>query len=478
VYAWFVTYGTFTTWDKSTRYYAHLADAFNKGQLYVDIEPNADLVSAPDPYSSVSRPRFDDEIWDMSLYKGKLYIYWGPVPALLMTPFQARSEKLLLDLYPVYFFLSGLFIVNSLILWKLRRWFYRDVPLWNFLASLFLIGFILPILWSLNIPEVYEAAIGAGQFFLMGGILFSLLSIHGNREWYLFLAGLFWACSVGSRAINVFSVLYLFVVMVVWIFKKYSGSLPHWKKSIFPITLLTAPLVLGALLLGWYNWARFDSPFEFGLRYQITIYNLNRDLPLAFQPDYFPLNVRAYIWQPFETISRFPFLEPVNLSALLNDQNIAQPKLYAAGPVTGFLFHAPFLLLAFLPFLRSRHTPRDNSTETWHNKKYLLLLLSGSFLINFLTIFLYYYGQMRFLVDMISQITLLAIFGYWELMQVHRNSRTTQTRILISLANTLLVVTLLCSVLLSFSSETHRFEKFNPVLMEKLNSIFLIQPDP
>jgi hypothetical protein len=31
-----------------------------------------------------------------------------------------------------------------------------------------------------------------------------------------------------------------------------------------------APLVFGAIALGWYNWARFDSPFEFGMRYQLT----------------------------------------------------------------------------------------------------------------------------------------------------------------------------------------------------------------
>lgn len=473
VYAWFITYGTFTTWQKSTRYYAHLADAFSKGQLNVDIAPNIELVEARDPYDSESRPHFDDEIWDMSLYKGKLYIYWGPVPALLLLPFQARSSTLFLDMYLVYGFLCGLFVINSLLIWKLWRRLFSDVPLWNVLTCMFLVAFLLPILWSLNVPDVYEAAIGAGQFFLMGGIYFALLAMDTDKKRYLFFAGLFWACSVGSRAINVFSVAYLFVLMGVWVFKSRSGSLLHWKKSLPSVMYLAVPLVFGAILIGSYNWARFDSPFEFGLRYQITIYNLNRDAHLSFRPEYFPLNLYAYGLQPFKVISTFPFLRPVHFSALLDSLKIAQPKLYAAGPMVGSLFSTPFLFLSFLPFLsRNRPAGKPDPADVQQLKKSFLLLVGGSLLINSMFILLYYYGQMRFLVDFISQAALLAIIGYWELVQRSRAAVTKRTKAFVHLANALLVITLVFSFLLSFSSETQRFEKFNPALIEKINSIF------
>jgi hypothetical protein len=468
VYAWFITYGNFATWQNSTRYYGHLADAFTKGQLFVDIKPNEELLAARDPYDSEDRPHFDDEIWDMSLYKEKLYIYWGPVPALLLTPFQAFSSKPLHDIYLVYVFFCGLFMVNSLFILQLWRQFFADVPLRHVLAAMALIAFILPILWSLNVPEVYEAAIGAGQFFLIGGIYFSFWAMTTGKKGYLFLAGLFWACSAGSRAINVFSLGYLCVVMVLWIFKERSGSLSYWKKSLPSLVLLAAPLAIGAILLGLYNWARFDSPFEFGLRYQITIYNLNRDMHLTFQPDYFPFNLYAYFLQPFDVVSKFPFIQPVKFSEMLSNLKIIEPKLYAAGPMTGILFSTPFLFLAFVNFFS---TPREP------NRRYVLLLLAGSLLVNSLVVLFYFYGQMRFLVDFVSPFALLAILGYWELVRRSSRSASKRTKRFVLLVNTLLVMSLIFSFLLSFSSEANRMEKSNPALMEKINSFFMSQPN-
>ncbi len=469
IYAFFITFGNFTTWKASTRYYTQLADAFGKGQLYVDVEPGAALLAAEDPYSSEGRPAFNEEVWDLSLYKGKLYLYWGPVPALLLIPIQLALHTNLADIYLVYFFLCGLLIINSLILLKLRQLFFPDIPAWNAGISILLIGLILPILWSLNIPDVYEAAIGGGQFFLIGGIYFIILAFEKNiKKRFLFLAGFFWACSVGSRAINVLPILFLTALTLFGIWKKQTTPI-NWNHAIRLAAALLTPLALGAILIGWYNWARFDSPLEFGLRYQITIYNLNRDMPLTFQPDYFPLNIRAYILQPFEFISRFPFIQPVGFSNLLKSLNITAPKLYASGRVTGILFYAPILLLAFLPFFSNKKT--ENLTQnSFGFQKFIIYLLSGSFLISFTSILFYFYGQMRFMVDLISQLTLLAIIGYW---MVIRNTKS--SKLYLQLANMLITASIIISILLAFTSESGRMEKLNPALMEKINSFFTLQ---
>lgn len=62
IYAWFITFGNFTTWKNTTRYYTQLAGAFGKSQLYIDLEPGNALLEAEDPYSPTSRPPFDDEV--------------------------------------------------------------------------------------------------------------------------------------------------------------------------------------------------------------------------------------------------------------------------------------------------------------------------------------------------------------------------------------------------------------------------------
>jgi hypothetical protein len=469
VYAWFITFGTFTTWGKTTKYYTQLASAFAQGQLHIDAHPGEALLASEDPYSSDARAPFDDEIWDMSLYNEKLYLYWGPIPALIIIPIQVFSSVIITDIYLVYFFLCGLLIFNSLIILKLWQLFFTEIPARAVVVSIFLIGCILPILWSLNIPDVYEAAIGAGQFFLIGGLYFTILAFeNGVKKRYLFLSGLFLACSVGSRAINVFPILFLTVLTLFRLWKNQPKP-THWKQLIPSAVALLTPLAFGAILIGWYNWARFDNPLEFGLRYQITIYNLNRDLHLVFQAGYFPFNAYAYLFQPFEFIARFPFIQPIKTSDLMQTLGIATPHLFSGGRVTGILFHAPFLFFAALPFL-SRKAYKQNPTSHSQLLSFILHALSGSFLISFATILFYFYGQMRFLVDLISQVTLLAVIGYWLVIQ---NSKISKAYL--HLANLLIAITLIASLLLSFSSETNRMEKLNPALMEKINSFFFTQ---
>ena len=473
IYAWFITFGNFTTWNHSTQYYTQLADAFGKGQLYVDRLPGQAMLEAQDPYSPITRPSFSDEIWDLSLYKEKLYLYWGPVPAILITPIQLLVDKKIADIFIVYFFSAGLLIFNSLIILKLRRIHFPNIAIWNAIVCIPLIGLILPILWSVNIPDVYEAAIGAGQFFLIGGVYFILSAFENDSstdKWKLFWAGFFWACSVGSRAINTFSVIFFAAFVVFWIVKDLPRPI-NWLKIPHLIAPLFIPLMIGAIAIGWYNWARFDSPLEFGLRYQITIFNLNKQMGLVFQPDYFLPNLYGYIFQPFEFRARFPFIQPIDGSGILNRLNIAPPYLYAAGRVTGLLFCAPFLLLSLVHLFSDHKHKLPDRTKSYSFPIYLLL---GSFLIGFLTILFYFFGQMRFLVDIISQITLLAVMGYWKLILRGQRSISKAAKYFVGLSNLLIVLSICISFLLAFSSETNRMEKLNPGLIEKINNVLTL----
>jgi hypothetical protein len=345
-----------------------------------------------------------------------------------------------------------------------------------------LIGFVAPIPWSLNIPQVYEAAIGAGQFFLMGGAYFALLgldtaadkttaklssspaaysTINFDKK-YLFFAGLFWACSVGSRAINALSVIFFAALVLFWIVKAdltdfvTQNSNRFWRRNKFRVTAyvkkflpLLIPLMAGAMLIGWYNWARFDSPFEFGLRYQITLFNLKQHTAWVFRPDYFPLNFYNYILQPFDFVSGFPFIRPrINT-------DFPATYFYAAGPVTGLLFSVPFLVFVTGLFCAKKKE---------HPQPYyfFIALLAGSFIINLLTLLFYFFSQTRFLVDLISQITLLSILGYWQLL-----SNKKPARVFIIAGNLLIIASVCAGLLLAFTSETQRMETLNPQLIEK-----------
>jgi len=472
IYIWLVTYGNFTTWDRTTHYYTQLANAFSKGQLYVDLKPGTALAEAPDPYHPTDRPAFDDEVWDMSLYKGKLFLYWGPVPALLITPIQMIFEKKITDNYLTFFFFSGLLIFNSLTVIRLRKILFPALPVRVMLISIILIGLICPILWSLSTPNVYEAAIGAGQFFLLGGLYFIISSIEnkkGIRKRNLFLAGVCWACAVGSRAINVFSVTFLLVLVTFWMAKK--APKPFSIAAYFQtISALYIPIIIGAILIGAYNWGRFDSPFEFGLRYQITIFNLNKDMGLVFHPEYFRLNLYTYLFTPFQIIPQFPFIQPIIVSNMFLDQGIITPHLYGAGRVTGLLFCAPFLFLSLAyVFLKNTGPKIRGFIKEPQPYSFVILLFAGSFSINFSYVLFYFFGQTRFLVDIISQLTLLSILGYWQIFLLESKRRLVHSRLIIHSINFLIAFTICTGFLLSLTGEANRMRALNPLFFDKIN---------
>jgi hypothetical protein len=473
VYIWFISYGNWTTWNHTTSYYDQLASALTHGKLNIEINPGAALLAAPDPYNPAVRPAFNSEIWDMSIYKGKVYFYWGPVPALLIVPIKLLFGRKIPDNYLVFAFFSGLLVFNSLILLTLRDRFFKKLSYGYVYTGILLAGLVLPILWSVNSPRVYEAAIGASQFFMVGGIFF-VLSVFKQPEKIdrgkLFLAGLFWACSVGSRALNVLSILFLVALVVFWILKN-SPRQTVWAKSIPEITALMIPLIAGALLLAGYNWARFDSPLEFGFRYQITILDLNKKSNLMFLPDYFLLNLYTYVFQPFEVISKFPFIRPNAIVDSTNPFPIAFPEIYFAGRMVGLLCCAPFLLLS-LVHLHPKFglSQEKNDSGISFSNNFVVSLLAGSFLIGFLGLIFFFFSQMRYIVDIISQIMLLGILGYWKIISAWQTSRSTRSRILLWVAHLFIVSTICISLLLAVSSDYDRLKNFNPVLYEKISN--------
>jgi hypothetical protein len=470
IYGWFITYGTFTKWDHTSNYYSQLADAFNNRQLYLDVKPSKAILATPDPYNPENRPR-QEEIWDMSLYKGRIYLYWGPLPALLIAPVQRLSSVKILDIYTDFFFYAGLLIVNSMILLKLRKDFFPNITIWNVFVCIALIGLIAPVLWALIPTTIYGTAIGAGHFFLMGGIYFILTafdqepSVNSKR---LFLAGLFWICSIGSRALNTPSIMFLAILAAIWI-ARITPRPFHWTKYLQTITPLFIPLVFGAIATGWYNWARFDSPFEFGLRYQITFFNLNRDLGLTIQPDYFLPNLYVYLLQPFRLITNFPFATPIYTPELLARHNMVFPKMFFAGRMTGLLYCSPFLLVGLVHFFIKKPIVTEEKAGRLNLiYDFVLYSLVGSFLMGFLGLMFFFFGQMRYLVDVISQAAILAILGYWRLISVRQNMNSILSKLVVTISNFLLVLTICIGLLLAITSETSRMAKLNPVLLDKI----------
>ena len=491
-YLYFSSIGTWTDLPPSTDYYDRLASAFRAGHLYVSERPGPALLALANPYDPDARAGFDaastkdlDSIWDLSLYKGKVYLYWGPAPALLLDVLKAVYPGAVGDNILTFGFLSGSFLFQSLLLIRVWRRFMRAVPAWMVVAGILLVGFIHPTSWLLFEPRIYEAAIAAGQFFLMAGIYlaYSAFDRQVASRLRLALAAIAWVCAVGSRATLAVAVPFLALMVLVWLFRKVHGSW-DFGGSLVPAVAFGIPLLAGALLLAWYNLARFGSIFEFGFRYAITMLDQNRYHAVLFSPIYIRPNAFMYFLNAPALDAAFPFVKPIWNGDYVAAFNASVHGIYNVERIVGLIYVAPFLLFSLLaPGLiiasSGSRKPEPPTPET-HSigaereplMRWLVFTLAASALLELVIVLSVYYATARYFLDAGATLAILSVLGSWL-----GCSRLKARRVWLAGygfgAVALLLFTIIISVLIGFSSDVPRMKAANPAFLSHLRLFFI-----
>ncbi len=87
-------------------YYNLLVQGFRAGQLNVKREAPPGLAQSADPYDPALNARYQLDAGDMSYYQGKLYLYFGVTPAVvLFWPYVVLTGHYLSDKAAVVIFL-------------------------------------------------------------------------------------------------------------------------------------------------------------------------------------------------------------------------------------------------------------------------------------------------------------------------------------------------------------------------------------
>ncbi len=485
IYVWFISAGRWVAWPQTTDLYDQLAKGFDHGQVSLLTQPNPALLSLQNPYRNSNLRKNIPFPFDASLYKGKFYLYFGPAPAIILAGIEALLPINIGDQYIVFTSTSGLFAINILFLLKLWGQFFEDLPAWALSIAILLTGLMSPILWILNTPSVYEAAILSGQFFLMAGLYsaYTFLEKPGAEILRLMLAGIFWTLAIAARITLILPVSFFVITTALLAIRR----MPREKRSTLPRRLMALglPLFMGLIGLGWYNWARFGSPLETGLRYQLTVNNVaNRQL---FSIYYMLPNLYNYLFNTFQLEKSFPFLVAVagqNISSLLNNvSSLLNPGIFvSAVETTGIVISTPFILLAFIPLIllaerrpQSKpfelNTPRANKS-TPGLLDWLVFSLMGSIVLTLSSLLAYFFETMRYLADFMPNIILLSVLGFWQGLH-YLTIRQSKFQSLYSFI-AILLATLSCAIsfLLAITSEANRFAKFNPALLKAMVIFF------
>ncbi len=455
IYIWFVSIGLWTSWPNETNYYNMLATAFHHGQIALEVEPDPALLMLGNIYEPSNRIGIP-MLWDATLYQGKYYLYWGPAPAIFLTLIKEFYSQEIGDKPITFAFAVGTFLFTTLLILELWKKYFSEAPPWAVLAGVAFAGLVNPIPYILIEARIYEAAIISAQFFLIGGLYWLFTAFNRPSTIRLSLAGSFFALAVGTRTTLALPVAFLAFVVLLW-------TLKTRPTRVFTTVITFAlPLILGAMSYSWYNYTRFGSITEFGLRYQLTSYNLYESLDETFSLAYIPPNLYKTLFNAFEQRVKFPYLFPTRWAgpAWLTDRNYPSFYLLFAEGITGIFIASPFMLFALLAGMNKDRTFR-----------WILLALAGSAILIFLTLQTFFFTTMRYLLDLIPTLSLLAVIGFWQgLIQLKKYPFFRW--ILAALGMTLLLYSVAISLLLPISGHLEAFRVFNPDLLKNLTWVF------
>jgi tetratricopeptide (TPR) repeat protein len=394
IFAWFAE-PSISLESKSPRaedsYYNLLVRGFRAGQLNVKREAPPELAQLADPYDPTVNAAYIGDVYDMSYYQGKLYLYFGVTPALvLLWPYVALTGHYLSDKAAVVIFFALGFLAAAGLLRAIWRRYFPEVSIWVAMLGIFTLGLALGTqkvitLWC----NVYEIAIVCGFAFTMLALAALWCALHEpkRRVLWLVLASLAYGMAVGARPSLLFGIIIL-LLPVARAWRVAAG--PESRRR---VGLLLAAAVGPAMLIGLglmvYNFLRFGNPFEFGWHYQLN----GSYCPTTAQQ--FSLH---HLWFNF----RFYFLEPMRWRSVHSG---------VGDPYGGILSNYPLAWLALAaPLVWRGRGAEAVSVLRWFVAAAFLL-----FMICALTICFYCFASSRFELDFQPALILLAVIGIFGL---------------------------------------------------------------
>lgn len=287
------------SWFANDRHFSILALSFLHNDLFLSPAnlPNGDYVD----------------------YFGKQYLFFGPMPSILLIPFVAVWGR---NFQQMALSFSSLVIIFASI-FRLCRRLKLDSETSFWLCNFFVFGTVLYFVGLVNI-SAYVVQVVSVAF-----VVLSLVEYFGRRRW--FLVGLLIGAAIATR-ITLIGMAVFYILEIIRNFKKLNVA-----KS---VALFLIPIIFSAVMLGIYNFKRFHNVFDTGYTKNVSILDKNYyNYKLGFfNPIHIPANL-------YELIFKSP--EPVKRDGV--EFTLKFPYLKADGFGMGILFTSPlfiYLLMA------------------------------------------------------------------------------------------------------------------------------------
>jgi hypothetical protein len=350
----FLSAGAFYLWTAGTTYllsltgastdpYNELANAFIHFHLSVGAAPRA-LLNLPEPYNPEQNAPFQSfhgGIHDFALYRGHLFLTWGPAPVIvLLVPLHLLGLEPTASVTVTFFTTIGLGFALATLRVVLRK--IGEAPLWMCVLAALALALASAVPFILRRPAVYEEAIAGGYCFAMACIWLAISALARRRASLkrLILMSLCIGLAIASRP-N----LALIAVVLVPVYL----SLRAIRSRRGVLLALLIPVGVCIILLLAYNQARFGNPLENGAKYQLA--GINQKTAHFDDLSYVPPGLWFYGVSPPRTSVLFPFFilapppvsYPGNLPGLYPQQLEPTGGLLTMAPIVLFIVALPWM---------------------------------------------------------------------------------------------------------------------------------------
>jgi len=399
VYVYIAQPGAWESLDQNAAdaYYNLLVQGFRAGQLNLKKEVPPGLTQLTNPYDPAANFPYRSAFYrlqDLSYYKGRLYLYFGVTPALILFwPYVALSGHYLSHSHAATIFSALGFLISVSLLRALWRRYFPEVSVGVVTACTLALGLATGTPVLLTRSSVYEVAISCGYMLTMLALAAIWRAWHEpeRRCRWLAAASAAYGLAVGARPSLLFGAIILLVPVIhAWRERRAIGVL---------LMAAAGPITLIGLGLMFYNARRFDNPLEFGWRYLLSTYDPTK-VPRSFSLHFLWYNFRIYFLELARWDTRFPFVHGIAVPPSPAGYDIAETSF-------GILVNIPVVWLALaVPLAWRNRSAEADSFLRWFVAAVALLFAMCA-----VTVGLFFASCYRYQVDFLPALLLLAMVG-------------------------------------------------------------------
>lgn len=329
--------------------YQELAQSFLNGHLYLEEEVPDFLLEMENPYDyALRRAQGKYFYWDSALYNGRYYVYFGVVPCLLaylphlVITGKALSNDIALFIFAIPFIIGCFALVRQII----KRYFANmNISYVSYLLISLLLVNGSGLLFMASYADMYSVPIMAALAFTVCGLSLwlSALGKRKGRVAKLALGSLCMALVAGCRPnLLLFSFLvfpfFFSEVALAWKEKRIFA-----RRSVVNAIAFALPYIVIAAGIMWYNYSRFDSPFDFGANYNLTTNDMTSR---GFVWDRMAPAAYSYLFQLPKMTSAFPFIRFADFDSSYMGVTIRESMyggIFAYSPLLWLIFAIPLI---------------------------------------------------------------------------------------------------------------------------------------